>query len=55
MPAVGHLLEHLNTCAPATNPTLPYRLRHGESWARAQEDDRTERDFGVATKGTIRL
>ena len=54
--AVEHLLERLNAGAPATNLTLPYRLRHGESWARqAREDDRTERDSGAATKGTIRL
>ena len=52
--AVEHLLERLNAGAPATNLTLPYRLRHGESWARqAQEEDRTERDPGAATKGTI--
>jgi len=54
--AVEHLLERLNSGTPATSMTLPYRLRHGESWARpAREDDRTERDSGAATKGTIRL
>ena len=37
MPAVAHLLERLNAWAPATNPTLPYRLRHGESWARPRK------------------
>ena len=33
MHAVEHLLERLNAGAPAKNMTLPYRLRHGESWA----------------------
>ena len=37
MRAVEHLLERLNAGAPATNLTLPYRLRHGESWARPRE------------------
>ena len=35
--AVEHLLERLNAGAPATNLTLPYRLRHGESWAPPRE------------------
>lgn len=35
--AVEHLLERLNAGAPATNLTLPYRLRHGESWAGPRE------------------
>ena len=37
MRAVEHLLERLNAGAPAKNLTLPYRLRHGESWARPRE------------------
>lgn len=37
MRAVEHLLERLDAGAPATNLTLPYRLRHGESWARPRE------------------
>lgn len=37
MRAVEHLLERLNAGAPATNLTLPYRLRHGESWAEPRE------------------
>ena len=37
MRAVEHLLERLNSGAPATNLTLPYWLRHGESWARPRQ------------------
>ena len=37
MRAVEHLLERLNAGAPAKNLTLPYRLRHGESWAKPRE------------------
>ena len=37
MCAVEHLLERLNSGAPAKNLTLPYRLRHGESWAEPRE------------------
>ena len=37
MRAVEHLRDRLDAGAPAGNMTLPYRLRHGESWARPRE------------------
>ena len=37
MRAVEPLLDRLNAGAPAKNLTVPYRLRHGESWARPRE------------------
>ena len=44
MRAVEHLRDRLDAGAPARNLTLPYRLRHGESWARPRET--------IAPKGT---
>ena len=55
MRAVEHLLERLNAGASATKSDAAVSAASWGILGQAQEDDRTERDSGVATKGTIRL